>query len=60
VSIGVFILVSFIKTVIAVVVLLTAVAYTVWLERKVVVTSRTVGVRVMWGRLVYCSLWQTG
>jgi NADH-quinone oxidoreductase subunit H len=36
VSIGVFILVSFIKTVIAVVVLLTAVAYTVWLERKVV------------------------
>jgi NADH-quinone oxidoreductase subunit H len=36
VSIGLFILVSFIKTVIAIVVLLTAVAYTVWLERKVV------------------------
>ena len=35
-SIGVFILVSFVKTLIAVFVLLTAVAYTVWLERKVV------------------------
>jgi NADH-quinone oxidoreductase subunit H len=36
VSIGLFILVSLIKTVIAVFVLLTAVAYSVWLERKVV------------------------
>jgi NADH-quinone oxidoreductase subunit H len=35
-SIGIFILVSVIKIVIALVVLLTAVAYTVWLERKVV------------------------
>jgi NADH-quinone oxidoreductase subunit H len=35
-SIGTFILVSVIKIVIALVVLLTAVAYTVWLERKVV------------------------
>ena len=35
-SIGLFVLISFIKTVIGVVVLLTAVAYTVWLERKVV------------------------
>ncbi len=35
-SIGLFILVSLIKTVIAVFVLLTAVAYSVWLERKVV------------------------
>ena len=35
-SIGLFILVSLVKTVIAVIVLLTAVAYTVWLERKVV------------------------
>jgi len=36
VSIGIFILVSLVKTLIAVFVLLTAVAYTVWLERKVV------------------------
>jgi NADH-quinone oxidoreductase subunit H len=36
VSIGVFVLISFIKTVIAIIVLLTAVAYTVWLERKVI------------------------
>ena len=35
-SVGVFILVSVIKTVIALFVLLTAVAYSVWLERKVV------------------------
>ncbi|HEX6505500.1 MAG TPA: NADH-quinone oxidoreductase subunit NuoH [Terriglobales bacterium] len=35
-SIGVFVLISLVKTLIAVVVLLTAVAYTVWLERKVV------------------------
>jgi NADH-quinone oxidoreductase subunit H len=35
-SIGIFILVSVVKIVIALVVLLTAVAYTVWLERKVV------------------------
>jgi NADH-quinone oxidoreductase subunit H len=35
-SIGIFILVSLVKIVIALVVLLTAVAYTVWLERKVV------------------------
>jgi NADH-quinone oxidoreductase subunit H len=35
-SIGTFILVSVVKIVIALVVLLTAVAYTVWLERKVV------------------------
>ena len=35
-SLGVFILVSVIKTVLALAVLLTAVAYTVWLERKVV------------------------
>src|SRR5438132_11699222 len=35
-GIGTFILISLIKTVIAVVVLLTAVAYIVWLERKVV------------------------
>ena len=35
-SIGLFILVSLIKTVIAVGILLTAVAYSVWLERKVV------------------------
>jgi NADH-quinone oxidoreductase subunit H len=35
-SVGVFILVSVIKTVIALAVLLTAVAYSVWLERKVV------------------------
>ncbi len=35
-SIGLFVLISFIKTVIGVIVLLTAVAYTVWLERKVV------------------------
>jgi NADH-quinone oxidoreductase subunit H len=35
-SVGVFILVSVIKSVIVLVVLLTAVAYTVWLERKVV------------------------
>jgi NADH-quinone oxidoreductase subunit H len=36
VSIGLFVLISFIKTVIGIIVLLTAVAYTVWLERKVV------------------------
>jgi NADH-quinone oxidoreductase subunit H len=36
VNIGTFILVSAVKTVIALLVLLTAVAYTVWLERKVV------------------------
>jgi NADH-quinone oxidoreductase subunit H len=36
VSIGLFVLISFIKTVVGVIVLLTAVAYTVWLERKVV------------------------
>jgi NADH-quinone oxidoreductase subunit H len=36
VNIGVFVLISFVKTVIAIIVLLTAVAYTVWLERKVV------------------------
>jgi NADH-quinone oxidoreductase subunit H len=35
-SVGVFVLVSIIKTVIALAVLLTAVAYSVWLERKVV------------------------
>ena len=35
-SIGLFVLISFIKTVIAIVVLLTAVAYSVWLERKVI------------------------
>ena len=35
-SVGTFVLVSIIKTVIALVVLLTAVAYSVWLERKVV------------------------
>jgi NADH-quinone oxidoreductase subunit H len=35
-SVGVFILVSAIKSVIVLIVLLTAVAYTVWLERKVV------------------------
>ena len=35
-SIGIFILVSLIKIVLALIVLLTAVAYTVWLERKVV------------------------
>ncbi len=35
-SIGIFILVSLIKIVLALFVLLTAVAYTVWLERKVV------------------------
>jgi NADH-quinone oxidoreductase subunit H len=35
-SIGIFILVSVVKIVIALLVLLTAVAYTVWLERKVV------------------------
>ncbi len=35
-SIGIFILVSLVKIVIALLVLLTAVAYTVWLERKVV------------------------
>ncbi len=35
-SVGVFILVSIIKSLIVLVVLLTAVAYTVWLERKVV------------------------
>src|SRR6185369_2726335 len=35
-GIGTFVLISLIKTVIAVVVLLTAVAYSVWLERKVV------------------------
>ena len=35
-SVGVFIFVSVIKTVIALFVLLTAVAYSVWLERKVV------------------------
>jgi len=36
VSIGLFVLISFIKTVIAIIVLLTAVAYAVWLERKVI------------------------
>jgi NADH-quinone oxidoreductase subunit H len=36
VTLGIFILVSLIKIVLALVVLLTAVAYTVWLERKVV------------------------
>ncbi|HVO62921.1 MAG TPA: NADH-quinone oxidoreductase subunit NuoH [Terriglobales bacterium] len=35
-SIGLFVLISFIKTVIAIIVLLTAVAYAVWLERKVI------------------------
>jgi NADH-quinone oxidoreductase subunit H len=35
-SLGTFVLVSFIKTVVALFVLLTAVAYSVWLERKVV------------------------
>ncbi len=35
-SIGLFVLISLVKTVIAIIVLLTAVAYTVWLERKVV------------------------
>ncbi|MGC2541280.1 MAG: NADH-quinone oxidoreductase subunit H, partial [Candidatus Sulfotelmatobacter sp.] len=35
-SVGVFILVSVIKSLIVLIVLLTAVAYTVWLERKVV------------------------
>ena len=35
-SIGLFVLISLVKTVIGIVVLLTAVAYTVWLERKVV------------------------
>ena len=35
-SLGIFILVSIVKIILAVIVLLTAVAYTVWLERKVV------------------------
>jgi NADH-quinone oxidoreductase subunit H len=35
-GLGTFILVSVVKIVIALIVLLTAVAYTVWLERKVV------------------------
>ena len=35
-SVGVYVLISILKTVIALVVLLTAVAYSVWLERKVV------------------------
>ena len=35
-NIGTFIIVSVIKTVLALFILLTAVAYTVWLERKVV------------------------
>src|SRR5262249_20178942 len=36
VSVGTFVLISLVKTVLALLVLLTSVAYTVWLERKVV------------------------
>ena len=48
-GIGTYILVSLVKIVIALLILLTAVAYTTLLERKVVATYRTGGDRRGWG-----------
>ena len=58
-TITTFVIVTAIKIVIALVVPLTAVAYTTWLERKLVATYRTAGGRSGWGHSDCCSRWPT-
>jgi len=56
----VFIIASLIKTALALFIVLTAVAYSVWLERKVVGTCRTAGGLRAWARSGYYSQRRTG
>jgi NADH:ubiquinone oxidoreductase subunit H len=54
-SLGWFVLVSVIKVLIAVPILLTIVAYTVWLERKLVGHIQNRGDRRAWARSACCN-----